>query len=318
MVPPRRDPFLEAIKKGPRDRAPHLDYDSGVVRPLNRADPRVLWGLAAAASPAVEILWTLAARPIPDWLLWIRLALLAVVLAVGTRWDRARPLRAFCFVYSYQLAGLALLREVTGASFDRSLAARHGFVGSQLLFQLVWMATWVPALVWQRRDPDRFSLRVGHLGAKVRIGHTRLAALGLRWNVLGPALAVVSTVCASIFVGSTGSRVSGSWSMMPWAVLFAAINAFGEEAVNRSLFIGAVRTGFGTGHAVVVSAAIFGITHWNGLPGGAIGVLMTLALALVAGRAMVDTQGSGWPWFMHALPDWVLFYYWGIGSVGHG
>ena len=106
--------------------------------------------------------------------------------------------------------------------------------------------------------------------------------------------------------------------MTAWAVLFAAVNAFGEEFVNRSLFIGAVRTDFGTGHAVVVSAAIFGINHWNGLPGGATGVLMTLALALVAGRSMVDTKGSFWPWFMHALPDCVLFYYWGIGSVGHG
>ncbi len=101
------------------------------------------------------------------------------------------------------------------------------------------------------------------------------------------------------------------------AVLLAAINAFEEEFLNRNLLVGAVRTGFGSAHAVAAAAFIFGVGHWNGLPAGVLGVLMTLTLGAVTGTAMVQTRGMFWSWFMHFVPDCVLFYYWGIGSVVH-
>ena len=37
----------------------------------------------------------------------------------------------------------------------------------------------------------------------------------------------------------------------------------------------------------------------------------------MAGKAMVDTKGMFWSWFMHVLPDCVLIYYWSVGSVAH-
>jgi membrane protease YdiL (CAAX protease family) len=105
--------------------------------------------------------------------------------------------------------------------------------------------------------------------------------------------------------------------MVPWAVLFAAINAFGEEFLYRNALVPAVQANFGTQQALVVSAAIFGIGHWNGLPAGPVGVLMTVVLGYITGKAMVETKGTFWPWFMHTLPDCVIFYYWGIGAVAH-
>ena len=42
--------------------------------------------------------------------------------------------------------------------------------------------------------------------------------------------------------------------------------------------VGAVQPNFGARHAILVSAFTFGIGHWNGLPAGAAGVLMTFAL----------------------------------------
>jgi membrane protease YdiL (CAAX protease family) len=168
----------------------------------------------------------------------------------------------------------------------------------------------IPALVWCSRRPEPFFLHVGSLSEP-------LHPFRVRWSVVAPIFSLVAALCAWVFVGFTGTAVSNSWQMVPVAVMLAAINAFEEEFLNRNLLVGAVRTNFGPVHAVAVGAFIFGLGHWNGLPAGILGVLMTLALGVVTGTAMVQTKGMFWSWFMHFLPDCVLFYYWGIGSVVH-
>jgi membrane protease YdiL (CAAX protease family) len=277
-----------------------------------------LWILVAVVSAFSELACHVAFGVVPDWLLWLRIATLVIVLAIGRVSSRARPLRAFCAAYLFQLVVVALLRSARLSSAYQSVVAERGFVGSQLFLQSVWITAWVPAIVWMRRHRDRFYLRLGNLGAKVDLTKTRVSSTPLRWSSLGPLCAIVSVLCAWIFVRETGSSAPAASSLVPWAVLFSAINAFGEEVVNRNLLVGALKTDFSPAQAVLVSAAIFGVEHWRGLPGGLVGFLMTFALAFVAGRAMVDTKGTFWSWLMHAAPDCVLFYMWGIGSVGHG
>lgn len=283
-----------------------------------RADPRVLWMVVAVASPVAEIASYLTFGAVPHWLLEFRLLVLAAILVASIRWPRAEPMRAFCLAYAFQQTIGIILATARGSHPHRSLVTHHGFAGGQLVLHILWMALLTPAILWVLRRSDRFYFRAGNLAARVDLTRIGLGSATLRWSVLGPVLAVVSTLCAWTFVIATGVMVQGSPRMVPWAVLFATINAFGEEAVNRNLLIGAIKPEYGGTHAVAVSALIFGVDHWRGLPGGLIGVLMTCALALVAGRAMVDTKGVFWSWFIHALPDCVLFYYWGIGAVGHG
>jgi membrane protease YdiL (CAAX protease family) len=93
-----------------------------------------------------------------------------------------------------------------------------------------------------------------------------------------------------------------------------SLNAFFEEFVSRIVLVGATLPVFGKTQAVLVSATIFAIGHWNGLPAG---VLMTFALGYVTAKALVETRGLLVPWVMHVVPDCVLFYSWGIGAVAH-
>jgi len=123
----------------------------------------------------------------------------------------------------------------------------------------------------------------------------RVDNVPLRWSVVGPLFGVISALCAWIFASYGDLSVSKPWAMMPWAVLFAAINAFGEEFLYRNALVPAVQANFGTQQALVVSAAIFGIGHWNGLPAGPVGVLMTVVLGYITGKAMVETKGTFWP-----------------------
>ena len=103
--------------------------------------------------------------------------------------------------------------------------------------------------------------------------------------------------------------------LLLWAPVLAMINSLVEELVARNSLLSALEPHFGARQAIFASAVIFGIGHWNSLPSGALGVLMTSALGYFAAKAMIETRGMFWSWFMHVVPDCVIFYYWGIGAL---
>jgi membrane protease YdiL (CAAX protease family) len=268
-----------------------------------------LWVLIAVVSPISEIACQVALGSVPGWLIWARIFVVIVVVVAGTRWDSLAVLRPFAFAYLIQLLAVAL-GHIARNSRTYTLMAARGFGWSELFLASVVFAIMIPAWVWCSRRPDRFFLHLGNLCAPFR-------PFRVRWSVGAPVFSLVAALCAWVFVAFTGTAGSKSWAMVPGAVMLAAVNAFEEEFLNRNLLVGAVRTNFGPIHAVAVGAFIFGVGHWNGLPAGLPGVLMTLTLGMVTGTAMVQTEGMLWSWFMHFVPDCVLFYYWGIGSVAH-
>ena len=270
-----------------------------------------LWTLVAIVSPTAEIACQLVLGYQPDWLVWARITVLAAVIVASTRIESLVRLRPFALAYLVLFVA-AITSTLAQNSDTYEAATARGFVWSQLLLVLVGtIAVDVPALLWcGLRQRDRFFLRAGNLAAPV-------GPLGVRWSAFAPIFAVIGALSAWLFIVWSGTDAVASWSMALIAVLMAARNAFHEELLYRNLLIGALKPHFGAIHAVAVSAFIFGVGHWNGLPAGVLGVLMTLALGLVAGIAMVQTKGMFWSWFMHFVPDCVLFYYWGIGSVAH-
>jgi membrane protease YdiL (CAAX protease family) len=268
-----------------------------------------LWVLIALVSPISEIACQAALGSVPDWLIWARIVVVIIVAVAGTRWDSLAVLRPFAIAYLIQLLAVALV-HIARNSRTYTLMAARGFGWSELLLSSVVFAIMIPALVWCSHSPERFFLHPGNLCAPVR-------PFRVRWSVVAPVFSLVAALCAWGFVGYTGTAVTKSWEMVPQAVMLAGVNAFEEEFLNRSLLVGAVRTNFGPIQAVAIGAFIFGVGHWNGLPAGVPSVLMTLALGMVTGTAMVQTEGMLWSWLMHFVPDCVLFYYWGIGSVAH-
>jgi membrane protease YdiL (CAAX protease family) len=268
-----------------------------------------LWVLVAVVSPASEIACQVAVGSVPDSLIWIRIFVLSTIVVSSARWKPLAVLRPFAFAYLLQLICVAAVHIARNSRVYALMAAR-GFGSSELFLAAVLFAVIVPALLWCSRRPDRFFLHVGSLSSP-------LLPFRASWSVVAPVFALVAALCAWGFVRFTGTADAISWGMVPVAVMLAAINAFEEEFLNRNVLIGAVRTNFGPVHAIAVGAFIFGIGHWNGLPAGILGVLMTLTLGVVTGTAMVQTKGMFWSWCMHFVPDCVLFYYWGVGTVAH-
>jgi membrane protease YdiL (CAAX protease family) len=281
-----------------------------------RGDAAALWALVLVASPVSELVVNAVTGAVPPWLIWFRIAVLAVVVAAGQYSPRVRILRGFALGYLYVLVVVALLAVLRGLDVYQAAVAGGGFRRAQMFGLGSAIAMVIPAAVWCRRQRDRFYFRVGDPNALVRRLHDDRPT-PVRWSIVAPVFAVVAAVVAWLFVTNTGEPVPGSWDMVPWAILFATLNSFFEEFVSRIVLVGATLPAFGKTHAVLVSATIFAIGHWNGLPAGVLGVLMTFALGYVTAKALVETRGLLVPWVMHMVPDCVLFYSWGIGAVAH-
>ena len=60
----------------------------------------------------------------------------------------------------------------------------------------------------------------------------------------------------------------------------------------------------------------FGLGHfYGGVPSGPMGLIATGAVALLFGRAMIETRGLAWPVALHFAIDVVIFTFPAIASV---
>jgi membrane protease YdiL (CAAX protease family) len=108
--------------------------------------------------------------------------------------------------------------------------------------------------------------------------------------------------------------VAAGLSLLPMVLLLAALNAFSEEAIYRSAFLGTLGS-LPRSQAVLLSATFFGIAHYYGVPYGLLGVLMAGLLGWLLAKAMVETHSFFWPWFIHFLQDVLIFAMMALGAV---
>src|SRR5690606_17035906 len=103
---------------------------------------------------------------------------------------------------------------------------------------------------------------------------------------------------------------------LPAVLLFAAINAFGEEFVYRAAPLSQLWPLVGERQAIWLTAVWFGLGHYTGgIPSGAVGVLMAGGFALILGKAMVETRGLLLPTLMHMLTDVAIYIFLALAAV---
>lgn len=183
------------------------------------------------------------------------------------------------------------------------------FVRFQLPYQLglLALAAAICAIV-AVATPDGLGglLRAGAVGAPT----AGVAWLGIDagqgWGTLGPSLALPLVGATVLFLALGLRGRPRDWRALvaaaPWVLLFSLTNAIGEEAIFRLAVIGPL-AGHGETAALAASAAIFGVAHLRGSPGGPVGVAMAGVLGWLLGQALLDTGGLAWPIALHALLD---------------
>ena len=95
---------------------------------------------------------------------------------------------------------------------------------------------------------------------------------------------------------------------LPLILLSAALNAFSEEVMYRAVPLGMLFPAVGPGHAIWLTSLWFGLGHYyGGIPSGPVGLVQAGLLALLLGKAMLDTRGLGWSWIIHVSIDTVIY-----------
>jgi membrane protease YdiL (CAAX protease family) len=131
------------------------------------------------------------------------------------------------------------------------------------------------------------------------------------WRSLGRNFAIVISIVtfAVIYVGFMQGRSLAPETVpyLPWIVVLALSNSFVEEMITRLGVISALDQLVPRQSIYLISAAIFGLVHYFGTPGGIPGVLLAGFLGWLLAKSIVETRGIFWAWFIHFLQDVIIF-----------
>ncbi|MHA3774820.1 CPBP family intramembrane glutamic endopeptidase [Verrucomicrobiota bacterium sgz303538] len=113
-----------------------------------------------------------------------------------------------------------------------------------------------------------------------------------------PALGHLSSLLSPL-VASGGVMLTG--------VAFSICNAFLEELAFRGVFYDAAESQFGTGFAIIATAALFGYGHVGGYPPGPLGAVLAGIYGLLLGWLRCFSNGLGLPLISHVAADATIF-----------
>lgn len=92
-----------------------------------------------------------------------------------------------------------------------------------------------------------------------------------------------------------------------WIIIFSLTNSFSEEAIFRLGVISPLYGVLGASDIILISATLFGLAHFGGMPHGLIGMLMAGFLGWFLAKSVIETEGIFWAWLIHFIQDVVIY-----------
>jgi len=161
-------------------------------------------------------------------------------------------------------------------------------------------------------DPANFTtfFRFGDIHAHI----SKIGWLGITgnetWLGIATSLGAFITLGTGIFmVGQlrkTNAKFTTLPSLLPWIILFSAMNAFSEEAIFRMGIIAPLYGQLAVPLILLISGILFGLPHYFGQPSGIIGVLMAGFLGWLLAMSLGETQGLFLAWAIHFVQDMII------------
>lgn len=285
----------------------------------------VAWAAMLLVSDLPEIVAHHAGAELPAGLARAKLGLLLLFLGATLAWRALRPLLGYAAVLSTLFAALEVTSLVRGTAWYQ-----RRFNGPDVSFFTGYAAIYVldlavagAVLLALRRLKGRrgaFFLVKGDLDAPIE----PVRWLGIRrsepWRKFAFIFAAVAGLCVLfptlLAMRPPADALVRALPLLPAAVLFAAVNAFTEEVYFRASFLATLGGTVGRGHTLLISVVFFGLAHYlHGSPPGVVGAAMTGFLAWLLGKAMLETRGLLAPWFIHFVPDVVIFASYAVSFV---
>jgi membrane protease YdiL (CAAX protease family) len=281
------------------------------------------WVVTLLVSTVPDILMDKLAGGIPAWLTDAKLGLLLVLILACFFLKALRPLYNFLLVMfafftlfellplvNFTLPGLQAL--FGNSVFDvRMQAEQIGKLAVSIAMILV--------LLWLGRGRLDLFLRGGDLRAPIEpvrvLGFPKpepWTKFGLLWGFcISGALAVV------FYLGARpgGVTLLKVLPILPSILFYAVLNSFNEEITFRVPMLATLEPVGGSRQALWISAFFFGIAHYFGTPGGILGGILSIFMGWILGKAMLETRGLFWSWWIHFLSDVVIFFFLAVALV---
>ncbi len=273
--------------------------------------------LVAIVSIIPEILFREITGSVPGWLHFARLGALGLI-AVAIQWAAPlKPLTKFVLLLMTNTLGLILINLVAGIPGWTDLFPEDTFlgnIGGSIVLKVVQVIPVVIALLVLFKRPAAAYLAKGDLTVKAEpikwlgihkdwVSWGRLAVISGLLIALGTTLLTIITV--------TGAAVQPDFSrlpaLLPVILVMALFNSLCEGIVYRSMMLAPLNTILPKNPLMLVAAALFGIAHFYGAPGGIIGVGMSTLLGWYMCRSMYETRGFASSWIIHFMQDVVIF-----------
>lgn len=291
--------------------------DSHSISPHKRLLVFSAWVMMLLVSDLPDIIWSKVVGQIPGWLFWSKIGILVVSLGMCLVWKRIRPLWQFACVFLVFYAALGSTHSLKNMSWWQNLHSR-----SQISFTLGYLeiyirdlgiAILVIAALWiiKRRRND-FFLTKGQTSAPVESVRWLGIKQGESWRKLGWIIASIAglglLIPTMLIMRPSWETLSRAAPLLPSVLLFAGINAFTEETYYRLSILSTLCNSIGKSHTLLINAVFFGLAHYlYGSPPGVLGFLLTGVLAWFLGKSILETRGLLWAWFIHFIPDVVIF-----------
>lgn len=137
---------------------------------------------------------------------------------------------------------------------------------------------------------------------------------GDSWRKTGLSLCIVITGVTAGFMYFQLKSTQPDWSTLRsgifWIILFSLTNSFGEEMIYRLGIVSPLKGLMEPTTIFFISAILFGLPHFAGMPNGIIGATLAGILGFVLAKSMYETNGFFWAWAIHFLQDVII-----IGSL---
>lgn len=251
------------------------------------------------------------------WITWFWILAGAALIALTFIWPLIQPLRRYFLMLTLIWVIAALLNLLTTRNsiwlgwFGSDKPWVVNFFGQRLVVVLQALLLAAVLLVLGPRRQD-FFLRMGELNAPVAGLRWPGTDRPVTWTVFGPIAALVLTTLIGIVVFMLKPLQAAALvkviPLLPAVLLFAVMNAFGEELAYRAVPLSQVWTVVGGRQAIWMTAVWFGVGHYyGGEPSGLPGALFLTLMGGLFGKVMLETKGIAMPVFIHVWGDVLIF-----------
>lgn len=249
------------------------------------------------------------------WMTPLWLATAALLFGATFAWPALQPLRRYFAVMALIILASSVLFPAIRAIavWQRFETAQHVMIALMMQRALLAALALGVLLVAILGGSDRRQLFLAPGALRAPVQGLRLPGVGqVSWALFGPAMAFLLAALFFMFLLSQMPAGAGSLTKaIPWLPVIlasAGLNAFAEEGMYRAAPLAMLLPAVGARHAVLITALWFGLGHfYGGIPSGLMGLIGPGLLAILLGRAMVDTRGMAWSFIIHVAMDTVIY-----------